>query len=310
MVDRWAGPGEVSSAVIDWRLIERKLAGQLQLRLSGAKSTPLVGGDINLAFRLDCASYRYFVKLNRADRESMFVAEREGLEALRSSQTIRVPEVHLTGNDGEHAYIVMEYIDLCGSVEPGGAMDHDRLAQALAAMHACVQSRFGFHCDNAIGSTTQLNRPMTNWVEFWREQRLKFQLELAHRNGIAAKLIDRGSRLAENLEQFFTTYQPQASLLHGDLWDGNWGFDHAGNPVVYDPACYYGDHEADLAMMELFGHPGERFFASYTEHFPLDTGYTLRRELYNLYHILNHANLFGGGYGAQAQRMIEMLLVQ
>jgi protein-ribulosamine 3-kinase len=290
--------------VIDWRLLERKLAGQLQLPLCGAKSTPLAGDDINLAFRLDCGSYRFFVKLNRADREPMFVAEREGLEALRSSQTIRVPEVHLTGNDGEHAYIVMEYIEL------GGAVDHDRLAQALAALHGCVQSRFGFHCDNAIGSTPQVNRPTTDWVEFWREQRLEFQLELARRNGIAAKLIDRGSRLAGNLAQFFTTYRPQPSLLHGDLWSGNWGFDHAGNPVVYDPACYYGDHEADLAMMELFASPGARFFARYRECFPIDAGYAERRDLYNLYHLLNHANLFGGGYASRAQQSIDRLLAE
>jgi fructosamine-3-kinase len=290
--------------VIDWRLLERKLAAQLQLRLSAAKSTPLAGGNINLAFRLDCGSSRFFVKLNRADRESMFVAERESLEALRSSQTIRVPEVHLTGNDGEHAYIVMEYIEL------GGPVDHDRLAQALASMHGCVQSRFGFHCDNAIGSTPQVNRPTTDWVEFWREQRLEFQLELARRNGIAVKLIDRGLRLAGNLAQFFTTYRPQPSLLHGDLWRGNWGFDPGGNPVVYDPACYYGDHEADLAMMELFASPGARFFARYRECFPIDAGYAERRDLYNLYHLLNHANLFGGGYASRAQQSIDRLLAE
>ena len=290
--------------MIDWRRLERKLGGQLQLPLAGAKSTPLPGGDINLAFRLDCGSHRFFVKLNRADHVSMFVAERKGLEALRSSQAIRVPEVHLTGYDGEHAYIVMEYIEL------GGADDHDRLAQALAAMHGCVQSHFGFHCDNAIGSTPQVNRPTTDWVEFWREQRLEFQLELARRNGIEAKLIDRGLRLAENLAQFFTTYRPQASLLHGDLWRGNWGFDHVGNPVVYDPACYFGDHEADLAMMELFGSPGAGFFACYRECFPVDAGYAERRDLYNLYHLLNHANLFAGGYASRAQRSIDHLLAQ
>ena len=101
-----------------------------------------------------------------------------------------------------------------------------------------------------------------------------------------------------------------ASLLHGDLWSGNYGADSDGNPVVYDPACYYGDHEADLAMMELFGSPGARFFAAYREHFPIDDGYPLRRDLYNLYHLLNHANLFGGGYARQSQRLIERLLAQ
>lgn len=290
--------------MIDWPRLVQKLAGQLALPLSCVESAPLPGGDINLAFRLDCGSYRFFVKLNQACRESMFVAEREGLEALGNSHAIRVPEVYLTGTDGDHAYIVMEYIDL------GGAVDHDRLAQALAAMHGPVQPRFGFHCDNAIGSTAQINRPGPDWVEFWREQRLEFQLEVARRNGIPAKLIDRGSRLAGHLAEFFTTYRPQASLLHGDLWRGNWGFDNAGNPVVYDPACYYGDHEADLAMMELFGSPGARFFAGYRERFPIDAGYAERRDLYNLYHLLNHANLFGGSYVVQAQQVTDRLLAQ
>jgi len=139
-------------------------------------------------------------------------------------------------------------------------------------------------------------------------QRLGFQLELATRNGLNADLIDAGYRLAEDLTKFFASYHPRPSLLHGDLWSGNQGADVEGNPVIYDPACYFGDHEADLAMMELFGHPGEGFFASYNEHFPIDPGYAQRRELYNLYHILNHANLFGGGYARQAQRMIEGLL--
>ena len=127
---------------------------------------------------------------------------------------------------------------------------------------------------------------------------------------LAAKLIDRGIRLTGHLAQFFTTYQPQASLLHGDLWSGNWGFDHVGNPVIYDPACYYGDHEADLAMMELFGNPVARFFARYRECFPIDAGYAERRDLYNLYHLLNHANLFGGGYTSQALQSIDRLLAQ
>ena len=121
-------------------------------------------------------------------------------------------------------------------------------------------------------------------------------------------MIDAGRRLAEVLDDFFVDYRPRASLLHGDLWGGNQAADAAGNPVIYDPACYYGDHEADLAMMELFGNPGERFFAAYRERFPIDPGYRRRRDLYNLYHVLNHANLFGGGYGAQAGRMIERLL--
>ncbi len=196
----------------------------------------------------------------------------------------------------------MEYIELNGRAPP------ERLGQALAAMHHCCHRRFGFDCDNTIGSTPQRNSYSDDWVEFWRLQRLEFQLQLAQRNGFDAGLIDAGQRLAESLDDFFIDYRPRASLLHGDLWGGNQAADAAGNPVIYDPACYYGDHEADLAMMQLFGNPGERFFAAYRERFPIDPGYRRRRDLYNLYHVLNHANLFGAGYGAQAGRMIERLL--
>ena len=156
----------------------------------------------------------------------------------------------------------------------------------------------------------QPNAYAESWIDFWREQRLGFQLELARANGLSAGLIDSGYELAARLDSFFTQYQPQASLLHGDLWGGNQGADADGNPVIYDPACYYGDHEADLAMMELFGGPGARFFAVYDENFTIDAGYPLRRDLYNLYHVLNHANLFGGGYAGQAQSMINRLLTR
>jgi len=290
--------------VIDWQQLSATLAVQLQRPLADAHAWPLNGGNINRAFRLDCGAERFFVKLNEAARETMFVAERAGLEAIQHSHTIRVPAVYLTGSIGEYAYIVMEYIDL------GGPQDPDRLARALAAMHDCLQQRFGFHGDNTIGSTAQQNNWNKDWIDFWREHRLGFQLQLARRNGLDSPLIDRGLLLADNLAQFFSSYHPQPSLLHGDLWSGNYNADSTGNPVIYDPACYYGDHEADLAMMELFGNPGARFFDTYREHFPIDSGYSDRRDLYNLYHVLNHANLFGGAYAAQAQQVIERLLAQ
>ena len=287
---------------MDWKLLGRELA-----RLSGGaaakvRATPVAGGDINRAFRVEIGNQACFVKTNRAQLLPMFEAERAGLNAINASNTIRVPEVYLTGCQGGEAYIVMEYIELSGRAQP------ERLAQALATMHHCYHTRFGFDCDNTIGSTPQCNTYSDDWVEFWRQHRLEFQLRLAQRNGFDAGLIDLGRRLAEVLDDFFVDYRPRASLLHGDLWGGNQAADAVGNPVIYDPACYYGDHEADLAMIELFGSPGERFFAAYRERFPIDPGYRRRRDLYNLYHVLNHANLFGGGYGAQARRMIERLL--
>jgi fructosamine-3-kinase len=290
--------------VIDWQALALALAEVVRHQPGEVRATPLSGGDINRAFRLELGERRYFVKLNDAARAAMFVAERAGLEAIRDSGAIRVPRVYLIGSDAHHAYIVMEYIDLAG------AASGDRLARALSAMHACVRPRFGFHCDNTIGTTPQVNRLTDDWVEFWREHRLEYQLALARRNGLAPAIIDRGLRLAQGLQTFFSSYRPRASLLHGDLWSGNQGADSSGNPVIYDPACYYGDHEVDLAMMELFGSPGERFFAVYRERFPIDADYPLRRDLYNLYHLLNHANLFGGAYAAQSLRVIDRLLAQ
>jgi len=290
--------------VIDWNLLAAALGPRGRGPARDLRATPLAGGSINRAVRLEFDSRRFFVKLNRASCEAMFVAERRGLEAIRQSNTIRVPEVYLTGSNGQNAYIVMEYLDL------DGPLDRERQAHALAAMHRCFGARFGFECDNTIGSSPQPNSPGDDWVEFWRERRLGAQLELARANELDAQLIDSGYRLGEDLAHFFCGYRPRPSLLHGDLWSGNQGADADGNPVVFDPACYYGDHQADLAMMELFGSPGERFFALYQEHFPIADGYAERRDLYNLYHLLNHANLFGGGYRAQSQQLIDRLLAQ
>ncbi len=275
---------------------------ELGLGAARASASPLHGGDINRAWRLDVGVRRFFVKVNRAELLPMFEAEETGLDAIRNSRSIRVPEVFATGSAGANAYIVMEYIEL------GGRPDGERLARALAAMHHFGQDRFGFDCDNTIGSTPQINTWHADWIEFWRTRRLGFQLELAASRGADAAMIDAGAALGERLPDFFAGYRPRASLLHGDLWSGNQGADAAGEPVIYDPACYYGDHEADLAMMELFGSPGQRFFSAYHDLFPIDHGYRLRRELYNLYHILNHYNLFGGGYAHQAHAMIRKLL--
>ncbi len=289
---------------MNWQSLGAKLAQSLGFEAGPIDARPVHGRNINQAFKLQLGGERFFVKLNRADLLAMFEAERDGLDAIRASGAIRAPRVLMTGREGERAFIVMEYIEL------GGRLAADRLALALAAMHGCRRDCFGFERDNTIGSTPQINAWHDDWVDFWRSNRLLFQLRLAEENGFDSALIDAGNRLAENLGDFFAGYSPCASLLHGDLWSGNQGADAEGNPVIYDPACYYGDHEADLAMMELFGGPGECFFAIYNEIFAIDAGYPVRRELYNLYHILNHANLFGGGYASQARRMMQELLVQ
>ena len=260
------------------------------------------GGDINQAWRLYDNERQYFVKTNHADLLPMFEAEKAGLDEIFQSRTIRVPRVFCCGAQGGHAFIVMEFLDISGTV------DESLLARQLAAMHLHTRDSFGFRIDNTIGSTPQINDENPGWVDFWQTHRLGFQLELARQNTLNNKMITRGEKLNGFVDRFFSDYQPLASLLHGDLWGGNYGADGPGNPVIFDPACYYGDHEADLAMMELFGGPGRRFFDIYNEVFSIDHGYTTRRDLYNLYHILNHANLFGGHYSRSALNLIDKLL--
>ncbi|HEY6721986.1 MAG TPA: fructosamine kinase family protein, partial [Burkholderiales bacterium] len=164
--------------------------------------------------------------------------------------------------------------------------------------------------DNYIGRTPQINRLSPSWSDFWRDFRLVPQLELARKNKLGMSLLRPGEQLVEALPDLLSGKAPAASLLHGDLWRGNAGFLADGTPVLFDPAAYWGDRETDLAMTELFGGFPRDFYSAYTEAAPLDQGYAVRKNLYNVYHVLNHANLFGGGYTAQAERMLERLLAE
>jgi len=263
------------------------------------------GGCINRAYSLSGDGYRYFVKLNSADRLAMFEAEAAGLAELAGTGAIRVPQPVCTGIAGGQSYVVMEHIAL-GGRRAGGAAEAGR---QLAAMHRVTRPAFGLDRDNTIGSTPQPNAQVGDWVEFWRRHRLGFQLDLAARNGHGGRLQVQGERLLDVLPALID-HAPIPSLLHGDLWGGNMGFDGDGHPVIFDPAVYYGDREADLAMTELFGGFGGDFYVAYREAWDLDPGYGTRKVLYNLYHILNHLNLFGGGYLAQARGMMDRLLAQ
>ena len=288
----------------DWQVVQQLLVDKTGEKLGRLEAIPVSGGDINSAYRLSDGQHKFFIKINNRERLPMFEAELHGLDEIRRSNSIRAPRAIVCGITGSKAFIVMEYLELSGRPDPV------RLARQLASMHLCTRDQFGFAIDNTIGSTPQVNGFSPDWVDFWQQNRLGYQLSLVKNNAYDKELLDAGMRLNEQVSNFFSDYMPVASLLHGDLWGGNQGSDSAGNPVIYDPACYYGDHEADLAMMELFGSPGERFFSAYREVFPIDDGYSVRRELYNLYHILNHAYLFGGGYKAQARRMVDHLLSQ
>ena len=221
-------------------------------------------------------------------------AEAEGLAALRAAGA-RVPALIGHRTQGNQAVLELERLEL------GSSGDYGALARMLAAVHRSETDRYGWPGDNYIGATPQLNGWSTDWVEFWRERRLRPQLELAARNGFA---LDCGF-LLQSLGKLIG-HRPPASLLHGDLWSGNAGF-HRGAPVLFDPAVYYGDREADLAMTELFGGFPREFYAAYEEAYPLPAGYAQRKRLYNLYHLLNHLNLFGGGYLGQVKSTLGLL---
>lgn len=268
------------------------------------------GGCIHAALRIsgDSSSEHsiYFAKVNEAEREGMFTAEADGLAALRAAAKIRVPAVTAHGANDENAWLVLEWLELT-PLDPTGAAS---LGASLAAQHRIAQKRFGWGMDNFIGASVQANGWSDDWLDFWRHQRLIPQLRLAARNRLPSRMIDRGERLTADCEVFFRGYMPAASLLHGDLWGGNVSMLSDGTPVVFDPAVYVGDREADVAMTELFGGFPPDFAAAYGESWPLHDGYRARRPCYNLYHLLNHANLFFGDYVRQSEHAIERLLAE
>ena len=271
---------------------------------AAATLTPIGGGDINETFAVSDGARRYFVKANRAARLALLEAEADAPRALIATDSVRAPQPLCSGTAAERAFLVLECLDLR---ERGDAA---LLGTQLAQLHRAPQSRFGWANDNWIGSTPQPNGWRHDWIAFWRERRLGFQLQLAAQNGHGGALQRDGEALLVRLDGFFDGYAPAPSLLHGDLWGGNHGFLADGSPVIFDPASYVGDRECDLAMSELFGGFAPDFYAAYRAAWPLDAGYAVRRTLYNLYHVLNHANMFGGGYAAQAQRMLAQLLAE
>jgi len=280
------------------------LGSALGRKVDGAPAAEVHGGCIGRCWRWETATGPVFVKEAGPGRLGMLEAERAGLEALRATGALRVPAPLALGTCGGGSFLALEWIDL----RPASPAAEERLGEQLAALHRSRADRFGFDHDNYIGSTPQPNGWRADWVAFLREARIGFQLDLAESNGHGGRLQERGRNLLGLLGVFFATYQPRPSLLHGDLWGGNWGADASGMPVIYDPAVYYGDREADIAMTRLFGGFGPRFHSAYVASWPLDQAAGTRRDLYNLYHVLNHLNLFGGSYRGQAESMIDRLL--
>jgi protein-ribulosamine 3-kinase len=287
-----------------WPDIERSIREASGAPFAIESRRGVAGGCINECHVVRGGGRAYFVKLNTPERKDMFAAEAAGLEEIASTQTVRVPQPVCYRATREAGWIVLEYLDL----KPPTSDAWRSLGTHLARLHKVTAPSHGWKRDNTIGATPQINTPHADWIAFWRERRLGFQLDLARNGSHGGRLADRGARLMEKLPAWFDGYRPASSLLHGDLWSGNAAMTVSGEPVIYDPAVYYGDRETDVAMTELFGGFPRRFYDAYRAEYPLDPGYESRKTLYNLYHVLNHLNLFGSGYGARAARMIDELL--
>ena len=264
------------------------------------------GGSIHAAWRVEVDGTPFFVKVNRADCAPQFACEAAGLARLAGTGTVRVPAVLATGSDRVHAWLALEWLDL----RPLDASAGNRLAESLAALHRVGDENFGLDHDNFIGTTPQVNTPHFLWPWFFAHRRLAPQLQQAAINGLERTMVDKGFRLVERLAAFFLDRRVAPALVHGDLWSGNAAMLPDGTPVVFDPAIHFADRETDLAMAELFGGFPSGFYAAYRRAAPVAEGYEQRKTLYNLYHVLNHFNLFGRAYRSQVGRMIESTLAE
>lgn len=285
-----------------WTQIARHIAQTTEKPFEIEKSRPVSGGCINQGYAVSGNGLIYFVKINQANQEAMFAAESLGLKQIHATKTIRVPEPICWGIADKSSYLVLEWLEFGG----GDSQSWEKMGQNLAHLHqVSLSDRFGWHCNNTIGSTPQINTISNNWADFFAHQRIGYQLRLAKERG--GNFPDE-DQVIPAISEILSQHQPHPSLVHGDLWSGNAAITVDGEPVILDPATYWGDREVDLAMTELFGGFPAAFYRGYNDVFPLDAGYQKRKTLYNLYHILNHFNLFGGGYASQANRMLQEIL--
>jgi len=264
------------------------------------------GGCINDAKIITTKSGKsYFVKTNSNSKKDMFSKEANGLRELAKANVIRVPNVNYVDDD----FIIIENIASHTKIKSFW----ENFGRDFARLHKFLSKSFGLYEDNYIGSTQQLNIPSeiesVSWVEFYFNKRLLFQYKLAEQNGYAGEELHKVFfQLESKISSILIDCDAKPSLLHGDLWSGNFITDETGNACLIDPAVYYGHREADLAMTKLFGGFESRFYSAYNEEYPLVAGYEYRENIYKLYHVLNHLNLFGSGYYHQAVSLIKFYL--
>lgn len=263
---------------------------------------PVSGGSINNAYRLHTASHEYFVKVNgEHDALTMFQAESNGLNLLRKhAPESRIPQTYAYGRVKGESFLLMEWIEQGRKSRPS----MEKLGLAIAGLHHSSDSSFGLDHDNYLGSLPQSNKQHDNWADFFIHERLEKQLAITKERGLGDhRLYRQFEELYKRLPDLFPKESP--ALLHGDLWGGNYLIDTNGAPVLIDPATYYGHREADMAMTMLFGGFDHSFYEAYHEAFPLKTGWRERIDLWNLYPLLFHLNVFGTSYLGQIRSCLN-----
>lgn len=265
---------------------------------------PLSGGSISSAYKAVLSdSVNIFVKVD-PQYPDMFIQEANGLRELAAAQSLRVPEVLFS----DESLLLLEFFPV--SPLKNRKKFFEDFGRSFAVLHHHTAEQFGFHQDNYIGSTPQKNVPRSHsWRDFYWEHRLLFQFQLAEQNGHShEELRTLFSLLEEKLEEIIPDDGEPPALLHGDLWSGNYLCLEYDIPAIIDPAAYYGHREADLGMTLLFGGFGDTFYSAYNEEYPLQEGWKFRMEIYKLYHLLNHLNLFGDGYYGQVIQTMNRLI--
>ncbi|YAI82613.1 MAG: fructosamine kinase family protein [cyanobacterium endosymbiont of Rhopalodia sterrenbergii] len=285
-----------------WKQITQHISQATQQEFRTKNRRSINGGCINQCYSLIGDNITYFVKINQAYHVNMFAAEALGLKQISDTKTIRVPKPICWGMAEKTSYIVLEWIEF----SRGTNQSWEEMGRKLGTMHHHQGAKqFGWEQNNTIGSIPQINIWTDSWADFFSEYRIGYQLKWARQRG---ENFPECTQVVEMVRKLLAQRQPQPSLVHGDLWSGNVAVTQKGEPVILDPATYYGDHEVDIAMTELFGGFSDEFYRGYNKVFPLEKGYQKRKTIYNLYHILNHFNLFGSGYAAQVNRMIQRII--
>ena len=286
-------------------ILSKGIRSKIEEKLGGIEKVEVVsGGNINRAVKIVVGDRQLFVKFNERVLPGMMVAEKAGLELLARAGEVRVPKPVLVGEQ----FLMMEWLDFAESSKYQ-VVSERKLGKQLARLHRRISGVCGLEQDNYIGLLPQNNDLTESWVEFYWESRIFPQIEIMRKKVVSdesrvATLEDKLYKLKDKLSELIPS-KVEASLLHGDLWGGNWGVLESGEPVVYDPAVYVGHREMDLAMTELFGGFGREFYEVYDGEWKRDAGYGERRELYQLYPLMVHMNLFGGSYFGRVEAIVE-----